>query len=414
MLRCVQTKIPAFTRGLRGALPEVAKTLDERLAALHETDSEVDARVNIGYSKSLGRKQREALEKERRAELKTIQRNNKLRDLCSTGDFKIDLDLVKTSWRETDFGQHVLLSADHYNIVRDLFDFGYFLPAVHLKVDFPLSNDECSPVHYGNIISCADSASVPDVTYPADPGHLFTLVMTSLDSHLESTESEYLHWMVGNIPGNDISKGTTLCEYMRPFVPKGSGYHRFAFLLFRQEKEIEFSKHRETIKGTCLRKRTFRTIDFYRGLEDEITPCGLSFFQSDWDDCLVDFFHNELGIKIPVFEHVPLEPVEEKFKKYPENESFNEYIDKFRDPKEIAEDIYCRRLKKLDPFKEEVPETKYPHAHPMSLKLASWIRAEQTQERERVGKFKHMKRFSLHPEGYKQPYKKVRVKVYDL
>lgn len=56
-------------------------------------------------------------------------------------------------------------------------------------------------------------------------------------------------------------------------------------------------------------------------------------------------------MKVPVFEHVPLTPPPDRFKKFPENESFNEYIDRFRDPKEIAEDIYTRRLKKLDPFK---------------------------------------------------------------
>ena len=56
-------------------------------------------------------------------------------------------------------------------------------------------------------------------------------------------------------------------------------------------------------------------------------------------------------MKVPVFEHVPVTRVAEKWKKFPENESFNQYIDQFRDPQEIAEDIYCRRLKKLDPFK---------------------------------------------------------------
>ena len=64
------------------------------------------------------------------------------------------------------------------------------------QVNYPISNEECSPVHFGNIISCTETASVPEVHYEAQPDQLFTLVMTSLDSHLESTEKEYLHWMV--------------------------------------------------------------------------------------------------------------------------------------------------------------------------------------------------------------------------
>ena len=35
---------------------------------------------------------------------------------------------------------------------------------------------------------------------------------------------------------------------MRPFMPKGAGYHRFAFVLYRQEKSIDFSQYMRTPK----------------------------------------------------------------------------------------------------------------------------------------------------------------------
>lgn len=34
---------------------------------------------------------------------------------------------------------------------------------------------------------------------------------------------------------------------------------------------------------------------FYREMQDSITPAGLSFFQSDWDDSLTEFFHKTLS-----------------------------------------------------------------------------------------------------------------------
>ena len=37
--------------------------------------------------------------------------------------------------------------------------------------------------------------------------------------------------MVGNIRGDDIATGTTLCDYLQPFPPFGAGYFRFGFLL---------------------------------------------------------------------------------------------------------------------------------------------------------------------------------------
>ena len=37
--------------------------------------------------------------------------------------------------------------------------------------------------------------------------------------------------MVGNIRGDDIATGTTLCDYLQPFPPFGAGYFRFGFFL---------------------------------------------------------------------------------------------------------------------------------------------------------------------------------------
>lgn len=45
----------------------------------------------------------------------------------------------------------------------------------------------------------------------------------------------------GNIPENDITKGETLVEYLQPFPPKGTGYQRLIFVLYKQEKQIDFS-----------------------------------------------------------------------------------------------------------------------------------------------------------------------------
>lgn len=44
-----------------------------------------------------------------------------------------------------------------------------------------------------------------------------------------------------------------------------------------------------------LEERTFSTLDFYKTRQDVLTPAGLSFFQSDWDPSVTDFFHNSLS-----------------------------------------------------------------------------------------------------------------------
>ena len=68
----------------------------------------------------------------------------------------------------------------------------------------------------------------------ADSNSLWTLVLTNPDGHLTEENAEYVHWMVGNIRGNDIASGKTLVDYLQPFPTFGTGYHRFVFVLYRQ------------------------------------------------------------------------------------------------------------------------------------------------------------------------------------
>ena len=39
-----------------------------------------------------------------------------------------------------------------------------------------------------------------------------------------------------NIPGNDFSKGEELYSYLPPFPARGSGFHRYAFVLYLHER----------------------------------------------------------------------------------------------------------------------------------------------------------------------------------
>ncbi len=68
----------------------------------------------------------------------------------------------------------------------------------------------------------------------SDSNSLWTLVLTNPDGHFTEENAEYLHWMVGNIPGNNFASGKTVVEYLQPFPAFGTGYHRFIFVLYKQ------------------------------------------------------------------------------------------------------------------------------------------------------------------------------------
>lgn len=98
----------------------------------------------------------------------------------------------------------------------------------------------------------------------------------------------------GNIEGNDMKSGQEIVPYIRAFPPKGTGYHRHIFVLYKQEKKLDFSEFKISADSD-LEKRTFQTLDFYRKFQDDLTPAGLSFFQSDYDESVRDFFHETLS-----------------------------------------------------------------------------------------------------------------------
>lgn len=119
----------------------------------------------------------------------------------------------------------------------------------------------------------------------------------------------------GNIPGNNVTKGETIVEYLQPFPPKGTGYHRMVFVLYKQTERLDYKAFKREGEWYFLKNilsssfykyyyincslnledRTFSTFNFYRERQDILTPAGLAFYQSDWDNTLKDFFHNKLS-----------------------------------------------------------------------------------------------------------------------
>lgn len=61
--------------------------------------------------------------------------------------------------------------------------------------------------------------------------------MTDPDAGAEVKEVR--HWLVANVPGNKLSEGQTVVDYVGSGPPQGSGKHRYIFLIFKQPQKIE-------------------------------------------------------------------------------------------------------------------------------------------------------------------------------
>uniref|UniRef100_A0A8D0FJT7 Large ribosomal subunit protein mL38 n=1 Tax=Strix occidentalis caurina TaxID=311401 RepID=A0A8D0FJT7_STROC len=314
--------------------------------------------------KKILRENRQSAEMERAARLRTVL---------------IPLDEVRAEWEKASGPFHKQRVAEHCGIFRDLFKGATFTPWVPLRVEYSPEDEYLVPVYYGNMVTPSEASSPPAVSYEADKGSLWTLLLTNPDGHLRDTDSEYLHWLVTNIPGNDIKSGKEICHYLPPFPARGTGYHRFVFLLFKQDCPIDFSEdvrpicpawgrnvHRagsfsfgdflfhlcflasgvmwgsSCLPGCCrksLKMRTFSTFDWYRKHEDAMTPAGLAFFQCQWDSSVTRVFHQLLDMREPVFELVRPPVYHPPQLKFPRHQPLR-YLDRYRDTEEPTYGIY--------------------------------------------------------------------------
>ncbi|XP_034050397.1 39S ribosomal protein L38, mitochondrial [Thalassophryne amazonica] len=290
--------------------------------------------VDIGLppfpaSRSKAQKERKQVMKEK----KNVEHERE----CRLRTFRIPLDRVQDCWEKTSGPFHVRRLAEHYGVFRDLFPQAHFVPWVLLRVNY--SQDSSVQVHYGNQLMPTEAATAPHVSFEAEVGSLWTLLLTCPDEHLLDNEAEYVHWLVGNIPGGAVHDGEELCHYLPPFPPRGTGFHRYIYLLFKQDGPINF--HQDVRPSPChsLEHRTFKTVDFYRKHQDYMTPTGLAFFQCQWDASVTDTFHSTLNMREPVFEFIRPPVYHPPQVKYPHGQPLR-YLDRYRDGKEMTYGIY--------------------------------------------------------------------------
>ncbi|KAG1704395.1 39S ribosomal protein L38, mitochondrial [Nymphon striatum] len=322
--------------------------------------------------------------------IKSNKANADLEQLAAKRELKVPLNQVYNDWKLFNGPLQIKSIAEHYGIFKDLFQHGYFIPSVVMDIDYQNENGDLNPVYRGNIIYPSLATSSPKVKFDVQPDTLWTLILTSLDSHLTSSTDEYLHWMVGNIPNGNVDEGETICDYLQPFPAKGTGYHRMVFVLYKQDSKIEYSSFKKDSPCLCLAERTFNTFKYYGKMQNFLTPAGLSFYQTTWEESLTDFFHNKLGMKEPIFEYQHPVHVFNPQVRDPHKKPFNFYLDHYRDPKEINKEILTKRLKTLDPFTPEPPAPKYPDIHQFRGNIPSWKKEELRKERRRIGKYSHL------------------------
>lgn len=122
----------------------------------------------------------------------------------------------------------------------------------------------------GIFLTPLESRIEPKIKYNAKPNSLYTLIMHDPDAVV----GNYFHWLVVNIPGDKINNGDKIFKYKGPAPPKGSGIHRYMFLLYEQPERI----------NARFSARAMTMDDFYENLHTNLHSISKIYFTSKNQD----------------------------------------------------------------------------------------------------------------------------------
>uniref|UniRef100_A0A0N4Z6M9 Phosphatidylethanolamine-binding protein n=1 Tax=Parastrongyloides trichosuri TaxID=131310 RepID=A0A0N4Z6M9_PARTI len=165
------------------------------------------------------------------------------------------------------------------------------IPQKVVKVSF----DSGVSVNMGNKLTPRQVKNLPKVEFDADPQGLYTLAMTDPDapSRTDPKFREWEHWLVVNIPGNNISKGDTLAEYVGSGPPSGTGFHRYVYLVYKQQGKITDKEH-GLLKNTSGAGRGGFKIEQFANKHKLEGPIAGNFYEAEWDDYVPELY-KQLG-----------------------------------------------------------------------------------------------------------------------
>ncbi|XP_055551533.1 protein D3-like [Wyeomyia smithii] len=137
----------------------------------------------------------------------------------------------------------------------------------------------------GNRLTPTQTRSIPSLTFNSNNRSFYTLILTDPDapSRDDPKHREFVHWIVGNIQGNDMDHAETIVEYLGAAPPRGTGLHRYVFLLYEHQNRLNFTNEVKLSNRCRNPRRYFSTRNFARIYGLTNLWAG-NFHQAQYDD----------------------------------------------------------------------------------------------------------------------------------
>ena len=137
-------------------------------------------------------------------------------------------------------------------------------------------------VNPGKIMTPKNASMTPTISYTAESDKYYTLICIDPDAPNRKIHlfRNWLHYVVVNIPGNNIDQGTTICKYSGPAPPKYSGLHRYVFLVYQQTNGEQEYKKTYPDEVTSLSRSSFNLNKFIKQYQCD-TLIAANFFLAE-------------------------------------------------------------------------------------------------------------------------------------
>ncbi|XP_040052345.2 phosphatidylethanolamine-binding protein 1 [Gasterosteus aculeatus] len=128
-----------------------------------------------------------------------------------------------------------------------------------------------------------------------DPSKMYTLALTDPDapSRKDPKFREWHHFLVVNMKGNDVSSGCVVSDYVGSGPPKGTGLHRYVWLVYEQPASLSCDEAVLTNRSGDGRGK-FRVQSFR--LKYKLgAPVAGTCYQAEWDDYVPKLYEQLAG-----------------------------------------------------------------------------------------------------------------------
>lgn len=151
-------------------------------------------------------------------------------------------------------------------------------------------------VEMGKELTPTQVKKPPTVKWAAKESEYYTLAMVDPDAPSRENPKfrEWHHWLVGNIQGGDMNKSEVLSDYIGSGPPKGTGLHRYVFLVYKQPEKLNFSQVPKLPNNSGDKRGKFSISSFATkfGLG---SPVAGNFYQAQYDDYVPKLYQKLKG-----------------------------------------------------------------------------------------------------------------------